>query len=89
MALGAAPGDLVRQFVREGLALALQGLALGGALAYPASRLLEGLVFGVDLGDAPTWLGVALILVVAALAASAIPAWRAARVDPLVALRAD
>jgi predicted permease len=89
MALGAAPGDLVRQFVREGLALALPGLALGAALAYPASRLLEGLVFGVDLGDAPTWLGVALTLVVAALAASAIPAWRAARVDPLVALRAD
>lgn len=65
--------------------LALIGLAIGGAGALTATRALQGLLFGVTPADPLTFAAVALVLV--ALVASYIPAWRATRIDPMVALR--
>jgi predicted permease len=89
LSLGARRRDVVALFVREGGGLALRGLLLGAALAVPASHLLRGLVFGVTLTDPVTYSAVGLVVVVVALAACAMPAWRAARVDAWSALRAD
>ena len=73
--------------LREGMALALAGLALGLASAIVLSRLLTRFLYGITPGDPVTY-GAATVLVGGvALAACAIPAWRAARVDPMVALR--
>lgn len=67
--------------------LALIGLAIGGAGALTATRALQGLLFGVTPADPLTFAAVALVLVAVALVASYIPAWRATRIDPMVALR--
>jgi putative ABC transport system permease protein len=75
--------------LREGMALALSGVAIGLALAWGLARLMSGLLFGVSPADPLTFGGVALILVAVALAASWLPAWRAARIDPTSALRAE
>lgn len=89
MALGALPGNVVADFVRRGAKLAVLGLAVGLAGAFFASRLLQGLLFGVSAGDPLIFAGVGALLLFAALVASAIPASRAAKVDPLVVLRSD
>jgi putative ABC transport system permease protein len=87
LALGAAPGDVVRLFLMEGVAVAVVGLAvgLGGALA--AAHALTALLFGVSTTDPLTFGSVAAALAVVALAASYMPARRAARVEPMSALR--
>lgn len=87
LALGANPSDLLRMVVLQGAKLILAGLMLGFAAAVPATRLLEALLFGVGAVDPTTFATVAVILAGVALGASLVPARRATRVDPIVALR--
>jgi len=89
VALGAAQGTIVRLVVGEGLYLAAVGVGIGLVVAVAATRLLVGLVVGVEPQDPITFAAVTLVLVAATLLATYIPARRAARVDAMVALRAD
>jgi len=88
MALGASAERVVAMVVRHGLVLAAAGVLLGSVGAYAVSRVLRSLLFGVSVRDPFTFMGVAALLGVVALFASWIPARRAARVDPLSAMRA-
>lgn len=87
MSLGARSGRVIRLVMREGLTLAAVGLALGGAMALSVTPLLESLLFGIQGGDFPTLLGVGLLLILTAVAATLGPALRAGRIDPIQALR--
>jgi len=87
MALGAPPADVLRLVLRRGAALTLTGLAVGLPGAYALAQLLAGVLFGINAGDATTFAGVPLLLTAVAALACYVPARRAARVDPLVALR--
>src|SRR6516162_6149944 len=87
VALGATRRNIVSLVVRQGMALALSGVAVGLAGAFLLTRLIRSLLFGVEATDPVTFVGIALLLGLVALLASYIPARRAARVDPLVALR--
>ncbi|MGH9792563.1 MAG: ABC transporter permease, partial [Candidatus Acidiferrales bacterium] len=87
MALGAQRGDVLRMVLRGGFTLAAVGVALGLAGAFAATRLLEGLLFGVKPTDLQTYAITAAILVAVALVACAIPALRASRINPMRALR--
>jgi putative ABC transport system permease protein len=87
LALGAQRRNILRIVVRQGLELALAGAALGLVCALIVSHLMAGLLYGVRPTDPLTFAGVALLLIGVALLASYIPARRAVRVDPLVALR--
>ncbi len=89
MALGASAGDVLKLVVGEGLALAFIGIAVGLAGALALTRLLEGLIFGVKATDPWTLVIGVVVLLAAAAAASAIPARRAAKVEPLEALRVE
>ena len=89
MALGATARNVVVLVLRQGLAWSLVGLALGLGGAVAAGRLVAGLLYGVGAVDAPTYGAVAAGLFVVVAVASAVPAWRAARVDPLTSMRAD
>ncbi len=89
MALGASPRDISRLVLREGMLLAGIGLVLGLAGAAAATRLLTSILFEVKPGDPMTYIGVALLLAAVTLAAGYIPARRASKVDPLVALRQE
>lgn len=87
MALGAQPGDVIRLVVRQGMLLAAIGVVVGILGAFALSRLLTNLLFGVATNDAVTFASVAAGLLAVAFFACYIPARRATRVDPLVALR--
>lgn len=87
MALGAAPGGVLRLILMESAKLVLLGLAVGTAAALVFTRFLSTLLFRVHPTDPLTFIGVAVLLTVIALAACYIPARRAAKVDPMVALR--
>ena len=87
MALGANARDLMRLVVGQGLRVVLAGVAIGLVASLAATRLLAGMLFGVSPLDPLTFAVVAGVLLVAALLASFIPARRATRVDPMVALR--
>ncbi|HET7843895.1 MAG TPA: ABC transporter permease [Xanthomonadales bacterium] len=89
MALGAAPRDVLHLVLRSAARLLGIGAAIGIPLALVLGQLLGSVLFGVEPLDPVTFAGVALLLVVAAGAALAAPAWRASRVDPVVALRGD
>jgi putative ABC transport system permease protein len=89
MALGAERGSVVVQFLREGLGLAGLGIVLGLLAALASSPVIESLVFGITARDGPTYATVAIALLAVAAAACAIPARRASRVDPVVALRGE
>jgi putative ABC transport system permease protein len=89
MAMGAASGDILRLVMGQGLRLAVAGVALGCGLAYGLALLLRGMLFAVAPADPVVFLAVPLALVATAAAATAIPALRASRVDPMTALRAD
>jgi ABC-type antimicrobial peptide transport system permease subunit len=87
MAVGARHRDVVTLFVRDGLRLASVGVAVGGVLALILTRALSSMLFGVRPADLITFLVVAMLLTGVAVAASWLPARRAARVDPTNALR--
>jgi predicted permease len=87
LALGAQRGTILKMVLRRGLGLAAAGAGLGVAGALIVSHLMAGLLYGVSPTDLPTFVGVTLVLTTVALAASYIPARRATRVDPIVALR--
>ena len=89
MALGAGRGDVAWMVVGEAARLGAAGGALGLAVAAAGTRLLTGLVFGVSAGDPASFMVATALLALVIAAASAGPAWRAARVDPVVALRAE
>jgi putative ABC transport system permease protein len=88
-ALGASRSDILSMVVRQGLSMAATGVAIGLVGALGLSRFIAGMLYGVKSFDLATYGAVAGILVVVAAAACWIPAWRAARVDPAVVLRAD
>jgi predicted permease len=87
MALGARRGDVVAMILRKGLILAALGVAAGTLAALALTRVMSGLLYGVSASDPLTYAGVAGLLALVALAACLIPARRASRVDPMVALR--
>ena len=88
MALGASGRRVLGEVLRLGLMNALAGTALGLAGAFGLARFIEGLVFGVSATDPGTFAGVAGFILLVALGASCLPAWRAAWIDPADALRA-
>jgi predicted permease len=87
MAVGAQQSDVVRLVVRQGLLVAFAGAVIGIVASFAVKRLVNEILYQVKLGDPTTLAAVAAILVVVALAACYLPARRATRVDPLVALR--
>lgn len=87
MALGAQKGQMLRMMLRQSLTLVAIGLAVGLAAAFAATRLLASLLYGVGASDIFTYAAVVVLLAGAALLASYIPARRAMKVDPMVALR--
>jgi putative ABC transport system permease protein len=89
MALGAQVRDVRKMFLRHGLSLTAAGIAIGVGVALVLTRVMSALLFGVGPMDAITYVAVASALAAVALLASYLPARRAARVDPVVALRAE
>jgi putative ABC transport system permease protein len=87
MALGAQQRDLLRLIVGQGIFLVLIGAAIGIAAALGVTRFIGAMLYGVQANDPLTFAGVAILLTLVALAACYIPARRAMRVDPMVALR--
>jgi putative ABC transport system permease protein len=87
IALGAGTGQLLRMVMGHGLALAAAGVAIGLAASYGLTRLMSSLLYGVKAADAATFAAVAAVLSAVAALACFIPARRATRVDPVIALR--
>ncbi len=89
MALGAEPSAILRMILGEGAIMAVIGLVVGGLIAVPLSRMLNGLLFGVQPADPATIIAAAALLMSVALIAAWIPARRAMTVSPMTALRRD
>jgi ABC-type antimicrobial peptide transport system permease subunit len=87
IALGAETGNVLCMILGQGLRLAVTGVGLGLAASFGLTRLMSGLLFGVKPSDPQTFVLVTAALLVVALAACWIPAWRATRVDPVITLR--
>lgn len=87
MALGAQKSDVLKLVVRQGVRLAVAGVALGVVVAFGLMRVISNLLYGVNAADPLTFLATSLLLIVVALVASYIPARRATQIDPLIALR--
>ena len=87
VALGASPGAVVKLFIRRGVRLALIGVVLGVVAGFSLTRLMTGLLYGVGPTDPAIFIGASVLLLAVALSASYIPARRATKVDPMVALR--
>jgi putative ABC transport system permease protein len=86
MAMGARPADVLRLVVGHGMRLAAIGIAAGIAAALFLTRLLESLLFNVSAYDPATYFSVSALIAIVAFAAGWIPAWRATRIDPAIAL---
>ena len=89
VALGASSGGILRMSIAQGMRPVLAGLALGAAGAWWVSRYFTALLFGIQPFDAPTYSGVASLLLATALIACYLPGRRAMRIDPSVALRIE
>jgi ABC-type antimicrobial peptide transport system permease subunit len=89
MALGASAADLQRRIVLRTLGLAALGLMLGMAGSRLLSSALGSMLFGITIGDPVTFIDVGVLLIAVAAIAAYIPAWKASRIDPMVALRAS
>jgi len=89
MALGAQPRDIFKLIVSQGMTLVFVGIAIGMAAALALTRLISSLLYGVNAADPITFAGVPLLLAVVALLAYYLPARRAMKVDPMIALRSD
>jgi putative ABC transport system permease protein len=87
IALGAQVRDVLRLVVGQGMLLTSIGIVIGIALSFALTRLMEGLLFGVAATDAMVFVTAPIILIFVALLACLIPAWRASKVDPILALR--
>jgi len=87
MALGAQSRDVLRLIVGKGLVLTLIGVAVGLPGAFGVTRVMRTLLFGISATDWVTFTGVATLLILVGVLAAAIPARRATKIDPLVALR--
>jgi ABC-type antimicrobial peptide transport system permease subunit len=87
IALGAGRGNVLRVILNQGFRLALIGVGLGLAASFALTRIMTGLLFGVKPSDPQTFILVTAALLAVALAACWIPAHRATRIDPVVALR--
>jgi ABC-type antimicrobial peptide transport system permease subunit len=89
MALGAQPHEVLRLVLRQGMLLALIGALVGVLVALPVARMASGLLYGVSATDPLTYVAITLLLMGVALLACYLPARRATRIDPLVALRVE
>jgi putative ABC transport system permease protein len=87
MALGAQSGDVLKMVVRQGMGITLIGVGIGLAGAFAATKVMSSLLFGVGTHDPITFVAIPLILAGVALVACFIPALRATKVDPMIALR--
>jgi putative ABC transport system permease protein len=87
MALGAQPGAVLRLILRQGMLLVLIGVVVGLALSFGLTRIMASFLYGVTATDPVTFVFVAVVLSLVALLANYIPARRATKVDPLIALR--
>ena len=87
MALGAQVGDVMRMVINEGLRLASAGVAVGLVGAFLLTRIISSLLYRVSATDPVTFVAISVLLVGVALGASFVPAWRAAKVDPVTALK--
>lgn len=87
MALGAQAIDILRMIVLQGLTITFAGIIIGVVTAIMLTRLMSGLLFGVSASDPVTLVAISLLILLIALIASYVPAWRATKLDPLIALR--
>ncbi len=89
LALGAQHSDVLKMILGQGIKLTLIGIAIGMIAAFALTRILSSLLYGVSATDPLTFMGIPLLLTIVALLASYLPARRATKVDPCVALRYD
>jgi len=89
IAVGASPSDVIDLIVREEMKVVLGGVLVGLGLAWGAARLFRHLLYGAASGNEVMYASAALGITAVGLVACAIPAWRAARLDPTIALRAE
>jgi ABC-type antimicrobial peptide transport system permease subunit len=88
-ALGATRGDILALILRQGVTMTMIGVGIGLLGAAAASRALMSLLFGISRLDPVTYIGVIVVLGLVSILACSVPAWRAARVDPAITLRAE
>jgi putative ABC transport system permease protein len=89
MALGADRGQVLQLILRQGMTPVIIGVLIGVGIGYALTRVMSSLLFGVKANDPFTFVGVAVVLTLVALLAALIPAQRATRVDPALALREE